>query len=87
MIKLFSALYLGTSLDWVARRNLSHDTCTVVQVISNMQLAISFWQGYRNTAREKEEEREGGREERREGGRDVEEEECVAFNVRIHIDN
>ena len=68
MIKLFSALYLGTSLDWVARRNLSHDTCTVVQVISNMQLAISFWQGYRNTAREKEEEREGGRERCKGGG-------------------
>ena len=77
MIKLFSALYLGTSLDWVARRNLSHDTCTVVQVISNMQLAISFWQGYRNTAREKEEEREGGR--KGEGGRDVREEECVCI--------
>ena len=39
----------------------------IVQVISNMQLAISFWQGYRNTAREKEEEREGGRKGGREG--------------------
>ena len=36
---------------------------------------------------EREREREGGREEGREGGRDVREEECVACNVRIHIDN
>ena len=35
----------------------------------------------------REEGREGGREEGREGGRDVREEECVACNVRIHIDN
>ena len=64
MIKLFSALYLGTSLDWVARRNLSHDTCTVVQVISNLQLGISF---YKVTEILRERKRKRGREGRREG--------------------
>ena len=67
MIKLFSALYLGTSLDWVARRNLSHDTCTVVQVISNVQLGISF---YKVTEILRERKRKRGREGGREGGRE-----------------